>query len=163
MEELQSKATSEQRSALSNFSASLLASVVVVLTAFSLKSYFFFVPFETGFNFLSLMATLTLIGWIILVTVPPILLAMRSKWNSRRTALLIVSASVWTFATTAIKVYGLAISGRLWADYLALYPIMIFVEWILPAAYVLLALSLQKQSKRSAAAASAAAATPQHH
>ena len=149
---------------MTNFTTSLFASVVVLLTALSLKSYFFFVPFETGFNFLSLMAALTLVGWILLVAAPPLLLlSPQSKWTSRRTALLIVSASVWTFATTAIKVYGLAISGRLWADYLALYPIMIFVEWILPAAYVLLALSLQKQSKRSAAAASAAAAAPQHH
>ena len=155
--------TDENSAGMSNFSASVSASLVVVLTALSLKSYFFFVPFETGFNFLSLMAALTLVGWILLVLAPPLLLiSSPSKWTSRRTVLLIVSATVWTFATSAIKIYGLVVTGRLWADYLALYPIMIFVEWILPAFYVLLALNLSRQSKRAALAASVSA-TPQHN
>jgi hypothetical protein len=119
--------------------------MIVVLTALSFKSYFLFVPFQYGFNLLSTLGFISLIGWLSLTVVPPLMLASRSaSWGVGKSVLLIVASSLWTLSTLIIKIYGLATAGQLWASYLILYPILIFVEWILPIYYVVIAIRLAK-------------------
>lgn len=130
---------------------SLIGSGVVVLTALSLKNYFFFLPFENGFGFLSWMAALTLFGWIALVTVPPVILFLEwfnPRWTWIRAASLMATATIWTLSTVIIKIYGLAVSGEFWVGYLFDTPIMVFVEWILPGYYIYVALQLFKKGER---------------
>jgi hypothetical protein len=133
-----------------NFQISLYASLVVCLVALSFQSYFLFVPFANGVNFLAVMAFLTQIGWLLLVAVPPLLLSKKSaNWTGGRVALFIFASTLWTVSTLIIKIYGLVTAGQLWASYLVAYPIMIFVEWILPIFYVVLAVRLARSNRPS--------------
>ena len=127
------------------FRTSIYASTIVVLIALSFKSYFLFVPFQYGVNLLSTLGFLSLLGWISLAAVPPLMLASKSSsWGVGKSVLLIIASSMWTLSTLVIKIYGLATAGQLWASYLILYPILIFVEWILPIYYIVVAIRLAK-------------------
>ena len=129
------------------FRVSLYASVVSVLIILSFRDYFLFVPFRNGFDFLSVMGAISLLGWISLVVVPPLMLANKSaRWNGARKWVFIAAVSLWTFATLLIKIYGLAVTGQLWAQYLIMYPALIFIEWVLPIFYISLAFSLAKNT-----------------
>jgi hypothetical protein len=133
------------------FRLSLAASLVSALIILSFRQYFFYLPFQNGFNLLSILGFLALLGWISLVIVPPILLLETENWTLRRHVLFLISVSVWTLSTLAIKIYNLLTFGQIWADYLILYPALFFVEWLLPAYYIYLSLSLRnafvKESK----------------
>jgi hypothetical protein len=128
------------------FRVSLYASVVSVLIVLSFKDYFLFVPFSNGVDFLSVMGAFSLLGWVSLVVAPPLLLSNQAaRWTSSKKWLLVAAASLWTFSTLLIKIYGLAVTGQLWANYLIVYPVLIFFEWVLPVYYVLLAFKLAKE------------------
>jgi hypothetical protein len=131
---------------VSVFFASVMASTVVVLTALTIRDYFFFIPFEYGINFVSILGAFTLLGWITLTVGPPVItyFAARSSWNSLKVWLLIVTATIWTISTTIIKIYGLAALDEWWGAYLGKYPIMLFIEWILPIAYVVYAWRIRR-------------------
>jgi hypothetical protein len=131
------------------FRVSLVASLISVLVILSFQSYFLFVPFENGFNFLSLMGAITIVGWVLLIFGPSLVLfggAKNAPWSLWRSISLIFFGTLWTAATTVIKIYGLAVSGQLWASYWLSYPILLFVEWLLPIYYVLLSIRLLRAS-----------------
>lgn len=132
------------------FVVSLLGSTVVLLTALSFPQYFIFVPFTNGVNLLSFFGAGTLLGWGLLVVGPPLVLRTSIQgWNFSKTLTLVVFVSIYPFFTTAVKVYGLVVLGQLWAEYLVAFPIMIFVEWVLPISYLFLARSLSLQNRLS--------------
>ncbi len=127
---------------------SIYASLLVALISLSFKSYFYFIPFQNGVNLLSILGFFSLAGWVLLAIVPPLLLNSNlSKWSIGKSTMLIIASSIWTLSTLAIKIYGLATVGQLWASYLLLYPILIFVEWILPIYYIVVAVRLAKAKR----------------
>lgn len=143
------------------FRVSLYASLITTLVVLSFRDYFLFVPFANGFTYLSFLGALSMLGWILLIAVPPMLLANKdARWSGSRKWLFIFASSLWTFATLLIKIYGLATTGQLWANYLIVYPVMFFVEWILPIYYVFLAIRLgAKTASHSSAQVEEAPAT----
>ncbi len=149
------------------FSLSLMGSLVTALAILTYQNYFLFVPFANGISVLSFLASLTILGWVSLLIAPPLILARgmdkgqtnavssKSEWTGRETLNLIVLGTLWTSTTLAIKVYGLVVSGSLWAGYLLTYPILIFVEWLLPGFYVFVALNLMSEAKKKKSGAGA--------
>jgi hypothetical protein len=61
--------------------------------------------------------------------------------------LLIITSSLWTVSTLIIKIYGLVVFGQFWANYLVVYPILAFLEWVVPVYYVVLAVRLRRYTK----------------
>ena len=129
------------------FKVSIAASLVSALSIIGLKQYFIYIPFANGVDFLSILGFLALIGWIFLVLLPPIFLANTETWSITKNLFFLVSVSLWTLATLSVKIYTLFAMGRIWAEYLLTYPIFIFLEWLLPAFYIFVGLSLLKHSR----------------
>lgn len=126
------------------FKVSLAASVVTALIALSFRQYFFYVPFQNGVDLISTFGFFALIGWIALVLVPPLILSRTETWKNFRHVTFLISVSMWTGATLAIKIYTLSTIGQIFADYLVAYPALFFVEWLLPIYYIFLAITLRK-------------------
>ena len=132
------------------FKVSIAASAVTALIILSFRQYFFYIPFQNGFDAISTFGFLALLGWISLVVVPPIVLSGAEKWTTRRHVIFLISVLMWTGSTLAIKIYTLSTVGQIWADYLVAYPALFFVEWLLPGYYVFLAVTLRKTFIKSA-------------
>jgi predicted secreted protein len=129
---------------------SLSISATCLMVILSFKQYFFFSPFERGLSTYSIILFVSLIGWILLLIVPPILLRNQSKWSKLKHYSFLVSVSLWTLGTVAVKIYTLVAMGSIWAEYLMVYPILAIIEWVVPAFYVLLAFRLRKNAKAAA-------------
>jgi hypothetical protein len=131
--------------------ATLAGSFMVFLIILSLRDYFLFVPFKEGFNFLAFMGFLTILGWILILIVPPIVIlsSKEGHWAAWKTYTLIVSSTFWTISTLIIKIYGLLAFGQLWTGYWIAHPIMLFLEFLLPAYYIWLAVRFQRNVKIS--------------
>lgn len=139
----------------------MYASLVTALVVLSFRDYFLFVPFANGFNYLSFLGALSELGWILLIAVPPMLLSNKdAKWTSGRKWFFIFVSSLWTIATVLIKIFGLVTTGQLWANYLVVYPVMFFVEWILPLYYVWLAFKLGSKTAAHSSARTEEPAQP---
>lgn len=122
---------------------SVLSSVFVVGVLLTFPNYFFFMPFQNGFNALTLLQLLTILGWISLLVTP--LVMFRSEemlWSKNRFYIFTILVSLWTISTLLIKIYNYANFGTWFADYLWVYKIFIVFEWLLPAFYIWLASDL---------------------
>ncbi len=120
---------------ISHLHLSILISVSLFLITLTFKSYFYFRPFEAGFNLLSLLQFLTIIGWISLIAIPPLYFSSEYKWTPSKYYSFIGLTTLWTTSTVLIKVYTLVTFGTIWAGYLSTYPVMIYFEWIAPLVY----------------------------
>jgi hypothetical protein len=125
---------------MNSLTASVIASVVVALTALSFPQYFLIVPFANGVNVLSLLGLATTVGIVALIVLPPLLLRQPNSWSIAKSMFFLFSVSLYTLSTLLIKLYTLATLGRIWADYLIIYPILFFIEWLLPTVYVIFGL-----------------------
>lgn len=125
---------------------SLAASVIGVLTIFSFPNFFLYVPFSTGINTVTVLGFLTMLGWISLLVSPPLLIGLSRRWSKKRSVWLIISVLLYPLATVLVKISSLIVYGEIWANYLVSYPILIFLEWLLPAAYVFLAIRLRRRA-----------------
>lgn len=125
--------------------ASLIASVVTAFTALSFPQYFLVAPFANGVNLLSWLGFLTTLGIVSLILLPPLFLR-RDTWSKAKTIFFVFFVSLFTLSTALIKIYTLVTMGTVFADYLILYPILFFIEWILPILYVSLAFRLRALS-----------------
>lgn len=121
---------------ISHLQLSFLISISLFLITLSFKSYFYFRPFELGFNLLSMLQFLTIIGWISIIALPPLYFASEYKWSTSKYYSFLGLTTLWTTSTVLIKVYTLINLGQVWAGYLATYPVMIYFEWIIPIVYV---------------------------
>lgn len=138
---------------ISIFFVSLMLSVVSATIVLSFRQFFLYVPFAGGVSFREIFAFVSQVGWISLLVVPPLLLRRVEGWSRLKTAVLIASASLYTFATLAIKANNVAMYGDPFAMYLLNYPALLFLEWLLPAFYIGSALLLRNLAIRSAASA----------
>jgi hypothetical protein len=124
---------------------SLIASVVTAFTALSFPQYFLVAPFANGVNLLSWLGFVTTLGIVSLIVLPPLFLR-RDSWSKAKTIFFVFFVSLFTLSTALIKIYTLVTMGTVFADYLILYPILFFIEWILPILYVSLAFRLRALS-----------------
>lgn len=134
-----------KRKLFTQFDISLLISMFVGFIVITFDQYFFFVPFEGGVNVLSVLQALTMVGWIALLAVPPIMFYRDDAiWDNQRFWLFVVAVTTWTVSTALIKLYNLINYGSLYADYLWFYPVFILFEWIIPGVYIWLASDLRE-------------------
>jgi hypothetical protein len=118
----------------------------VAFIVFTFDQYFFFVPFSNGVDVLSVLQALTMVGWVSLLAVPPLMFYRDDAiWNNQRFWLFVVAVTSWTVSTALIKLYNLINYGSLYADYLWVYPVFIMFEWIIPAIYIWLASDLREK------------------
>lgn len=132
---------------LSTLKVSILISVSLFLVTLSFKSFFYYVPFANGFNLLSSLQALTVLGWILLVAAPPLFFASSLPWSKSKLVLFFTSVGLWTASTLLIKVYTFATLGKIWAEYLTVYPVMIYFEWIVPFFYIWLGVKMRRVSE----------------
>ncbi len=133
---------------ISALRVSILVSVSLFLVTLTFKNFFYYVPFMNGFSILGVFQTLSIIGWIALIAAPPLFFASSANWSRSKFALFVASVSTWTGATLLIKIFGLVTVGKLWANYLIVYPVMIYFEWVAPIFYILLGYQVFKSSSR---------------
>ena len=124
---------------VSHLHLSILISISLFLVTLTFKSYFFFKPFANGFNLLSILQFLTIIGWISLIAIPPLYFSSEYKWTPAKYFSFLGLTTLWTTSTLLIKVYTFVSFGQIWIGYLTTYPIMIYFEWIAPIVYLLIA------------------------
>jgi hypothetical protein len=134
---------SKQRS-VSHLQLSILLSISLFFITLTFKSYFYYLPFSQGVSLLAILQFLTLPGWVLLIAVPPLAFASEYKWTQSKYVFFLVSVSLWTLSTLAIKIYTLATFGQVPYQYLVTFPILFYFEWIVPALYVYLALTYYK-------------------
>lgn len=133
------KVTYEERyssSPVKNIWISAVFSGILLLVAASFQKYFFFAPSSTN-PALGAFQTLYMVGFILLVVVPPAIFAFVPKPSRNYKSAVIVAASVLPFAAIASHV-TLAISyGDPYLNYLATYPVLFLSHVIIPGAYIL--------------------------
>jgi hypothetical protein len=123
---------------------SILISVSLFLTTLTFRAYFYYTPFTTGVDLLSFLQFLTICGWVLLVAAPPLFFASEYKWTVGKYWGFLVSVTLWTVSTFLIKIYTLVSIGIINYQYLTSFPILIYLEWIVPALYVYLAVKYYK-------------------
>ena len=129
---------------LDALTASVIASVVTALTVLSFPQYFLVAPFASGVNLLSSLGFVSTIGILTLIVVPPLFLARQDSWSTAKGLTFVFSVTLFTVSTALIKLYTLLTMGRVWAEYLFAYPILFFIEWLIPIFYVILAFKLKR-------------------
>jgi hypothetical protein len=123
----------------SNFDVSLILSVVVFFTILSFQNYFFLTPFQNGFNVLSTLQFVLVIGWITLIFAPPFFFRDSGEWSIRKLYLFYFTVVVYLISVTGIKIYTLSVFGAVYTEYLFATPILFLLEWVLPGFYIYIA------------------------
>ncbi len=123
----------------SNFGVSLILSVVVFFTILSFQNYFFLTPFKNGFNVLSVLQFLLVIGWILLIFAPPFFFRDNGEWSIRKLYLFYAAVVVYLISVTGIKIYTASAFGEVYTEYLFATPILFCLEWVLPGFYIYIA------------------------
>lgn len=123
----------------SNFGVSCIVSIFVFFTILSFQNYFFLIPFKNGFNVLSTLQFTLVVGWILLIFVPPIFFRDSGEWSIRKLYTFYFLVVVYLLSVTGIKIYTLTQFGAIYAEYLFATPILFLLEWILPAFYIYIA------------------------
>ena len=131
---------------LNIFETSLGLSVLTTLVILSFPSYFLYLPFQDGISLFSVLGFTALLGWIFLIVLPPVFLAGPAGWRIKKTIGFIAVVSLYTLSTLGVKIVSLISLGTFYAQYLIIYPVLIFIEWLLPIFYVYVAL---RQSNKS--------------
>lgn len=119
--------------------ASLLLSVVVFLTILSFPHFFFFLPnFSGGNALLASVQSLSQLGWIVFIFVPPFLVMQIREKKALNKRLFFISVLLWPISTLIIKLVLLVQTKNLFLDYLTSFPIFLFLEFLAPAVYLYL-------------------------
>ena len=129
---------------VSHLQLSILLSISLFLITLTFKAYFYYTPFSSGIGLLPLLQFLTLCGWIALVAAPPLFLASEYRWTTLKYWGFLLCVTLWTISTLIIKLNTLINIGTINYQYLTTFPIMIYLEWIVPAIYVYIAVTYYK-------------------
>ena len=110
-------------------------SVVFGLVVFSYKEFFLFNPLETSPTWLSILQLISVIGWISLLIVSP-LLVLTSRGKSSYTRLIRASALLWPGSLLLIHIGLFITTNNAYLGYLLEKPIFIFTDILVPLTYV---------------------------
>ena len=116
---------------------SILCSIFSAFIVLSFREYFFFIPnFSRPYPVIALVQGLTAIGWISLITLPPLALLNWSRLDRFGSAMLLIGALVWPFSTLLIKVLNLIFYGNPFIGYLGDHPLFLLMEYAIPGLYL---------------------------
>jgi hypothetical protein len=129
------------------FLTSCVVSVVIAATAFSFPRFFLYVPFARGMDVLSFLGFFALLGWVLMMVVPPLLLNPKiTNWRSSHLYFLLGSVLIYPLSTLGVKILGLVSLGEIWIQYLLNYPILLAIEWLFPILYMGVGLFLSRRN-----------------
>ena len=115
---------------------SLIVSCALAFQILTFPDFFFLDPFSNSLGiFLTGARLAALTGWIVLLLVPPILIALRSRIGQRFSLYLAVSASIWPAALLLIRLAHLTVTGNPAIDYHLSFPIFVFSDVVVPILY----------------------------
>lgn len=125
---------------------SYLVSLVLVLVCLTFFGFFFNDPLQTGATALTVTQLVSEFAWVILIIVPPLLLSI-NNWNAFTKTALLGAAIFWPVTLVTIRILLLAELGNPYLGYLVTYPIFIFTDILVPAAYVWTWVMVIKESR----------------
>lgn len=115
---------------------SLIISVALALQILTFPTFFFLNPFMNSLSILLTVAQIsTVVGWIVILIVPPVLVALRKRVGKHFTLYLSIAALVWPAALLLVRFAVLSLTGDPAINYLFNYPIFIFSDIIVPVIY----------------------------
>ena len=120
-------------------------SLVLTLVCLTFIPFFFSDPFQSGINPLTVTQFISGLGWILLVLVPPIILAI-GRWNGFTKTSFLIAALLWPVTLIAIRIILGIQLGNPYLGYLITYPIFIFTDVLVPAIYALLWVRMNKKN-----------------
>jgi hypothetical protein len=122
---------------------SLILSTVLFLTMLSFISFFMYNPFAAGVSILALAQAASLLGWVLLTVLPPLLLSVEIKFRTF-SVLFLISALLWPAALILIRFVLFVQIGDPAMTYLYSFPIFLFTDIIVPILYVLMWRSISR-------------------
>lgn len=134
---------------INHLQLSVILSVMAFSVTLSFPDYFYYLPFTSGVTFLSILQFFMIVGWILLIALPPLFLASEYKWSRSKYAMFMFSVSLWTLSTFLIKVNTFVSFGVVNVRYLTTYPVMIFFEFVIPAIYLYIGFKYYKPAVRA--------------
>ena len=115
---------------------SLIVSCALVLQILTFPNFFLLDPFSNTLGkFLAGAQLAAVTGWIVLVFVPPILTALRTRIGRRFSLYLAIPASIWPSALLLVGFTHLVLTGNPDADYHVKTPIFLFSDVVVPVLY----------------------------
>ena len=115
---------------------SLVISVALALQILTFPTFFFLNPFSNSLSvFLTVAQIATVVGWIVILLVPPVLVALRKRLGKYFTVYLSIAALVWPAALLIVRFAVLSLTGDPAINYLFNYPIFIFSDIVVPVIY----------------------------
>jgi hypothetical protein len=114
---------------------SMLIGIVLVLMTLTFMKFFFFNPFLGGFNILGVFQFVSIIGWIALVLVPPVILNLRRTFTKNMSLILLIATFIWPAAVVLIRITLLIEVGNPYLTYLVQYPLFLFSDIVVPVIY----------------------------
>jgi hypothetical protein len=132
---------------LNLFGVSVATSIVTIFVVASFPKYFFYVPFANGVDALSFFSFTSMVGWIALVVAPPLFLWKPKVWGTPKAVFFILLTLFYTLSTLGVKAASLALYGKIWADYLVVYPVLALIEWGFPIFYILVSIRLSSNAR----------------
>ena len=125
---------------------SFITSIYLFFTVISFRSYFFFTPnFSRPEKLIAFTQVITSIGWVALISVPPLLLRKSQWWGKLSSLMFLASALIWPVSTLMIKLLNLIYFGTLYVGYLSAHPVFLLMEFAVPAFYIYLWVRIRRQ------------------
>ncbi len=118
------------RSSFIALSAFLFAFYWLVVATY--PEFFIFNPFEETSLLRQITLTLSMLGWLVLATVPALALFSYAAGNSKLIPLLPIAALLWPTSVVINQVVLYARDSTWYFDYLLNYPIFIASDILLP-------------------------------
>ncbi len=116
---------------------SVLTSIYLVFIVLSFRDYFFFVPnFSRPYPVIAFVQVLTALGWISLITLPPLALLIWSRLGRHGSTILLIGALIWPLSTLTIKALYLSFYGNPYVGYMGDHPLFLLMEYGIPALYL---------------------------
>ena len=121
-------------------SATILYSVMFAFITLSFKGFFYFAPNANASDMMPFLLVMYLLGWPVLIVVPPLLVLRRNLnggyWTRWSSVFFLAGVLLWPVVVEAIKLRSIAINGSTSLDYWGTYPIFILLEILWPIANV---------------------------
>lgn len=116
---------------------SVLTSIYIIFIVLSFREYFFFIPnFSRPYPVIAFVQVLTALGWIFLITFPPLALLNWSRLGRHGSTMLLIGALVWPLSTLTIKSLYLSFYGNPYVGYMGDHPLFLLMEYGIPALYL---------------------------